>query len=84
MTKKDLILEYYPDESFIIADGFDDAIIGICETTNRIIYSKKILLEILIKEGMEYEDALDHFGYNISGSYVGEMTPIFCDDTIFK
>jgi hypothetical protein len=84
MTKKELIVERFPDESFMIADGFDDAIIGICEVTNRVIYSKQRIIEILIEEGMEHEDALDHFGFNISGSYVGEMTPIFCNDTIFE
>jgi hypothetical protein len=83
MTKKDLIVERFPDESFVIADGFDDAIIGLCENTNRVIYSTKRILEILLEEGMEYEDALDHFGFNIAGSHMGEMTPIFCNDTIF-
>jgi hypothetical protein len=78
MTKKDLIVEWYPDETFIFADGFDNAIIGLCDVTNRVIYSKQGIIEILIEEGMEYHDALDHFGFNIAGSYVGEMTPIFC------
>lgn len=84
MTKKELIVESYPDETFMVADGFDDAIIGICERTNRVIYSTKKVLEILVEEGMEYEDALEHFSYNVSGSYMGEMTPIFCNDTIFE
>jgi len=29
---------------------------------------------------MEYEDALEHFYYNIKGAYMGEKTPIFVDD----
>jgi hypothetical protein len=28
------------------------------------------------------EEALEHFDFNVSGSYVGELTPIWCDDTI--
>ena len=79
MDKRQNIIEYYPDETFMFADGFDDAIIGICDVTNRVIYSKERIIEILMEEGMEYEDALDHFGFNIAGSYVGEMTPIFCN-----
>lgn len=79
MNKREVIIDRMPDETFMFADGFDDAIIGICETTNRIIYSKQRIIEILMGQGMEYEDALDHFGYNISGSHMGEMTPIFCD-----
>ena len=78
MDKRQNIIEYYPDETFMFADGFDDAIIGICDVTNRVIYSKERIIEILMEEGMQYEDALDHFGFNIAGSYVGEMTPIFC------
>ena len=84
MNKKEFIIDRMPDETFMFADGFDDAIIGLCEVTNRVIYSTKKIIEILIEEGMEYEDALDHFGYNITGSYVGEMTPIFCDDRFFN
>ena len=80
MTKKELIVERFPDESFMVADGFDDAIIGICEVTNRVIYSKERIIEILMEEGMEHEDALDHFGFNIAGSYIGENTPIFCHE----
>lgn len=30
---------------------------------------------------MEEEDALEHFYYNVEGSYVGEKTPIWSDDT---
>jgi hypothetical protein len=84
MNKKEIIIDRMPDETFMFADGFDDAIIGLCEVTNRVIYSTKKIIEILIEEGMEYEDALDHFGFNVAGSYVGEMTPIFCDDRFFN
>jgi hypothetical protein len=27
---------------------------------------------------MSYEDAIDYFYFNVSGSYVGEKTPIWC------
>ena len=84
MNKKEIIIERIPDETLMFADGFDDAIIGLCETTNRVIYSTSKILEILMDGGMEYEDALEHFGFNISSSYIGEMTPIFCDDRFFK
>ena len=76
----DLITETYGDEEFLIADDFDDAIIGVDENSMRIIYSQKKILEILVTEGMDYEDAFEHYGYNIIGGYVGEKTPIFCAD----
>jgi len=84
MNKREVIIDRMPDETFMFADGFDNAIIGICEVTNRVIYSVKRIIEILMGEGMEYEDALEHFGFNVAGGYVGEMTPIFCDDRFFN
>ena len=74
------IIDYYGDEEFLIADGFDDAVIGIDGRTDRLIYSTSKVIEILVKEGMKREDALDHFYYNIEGSYMGDKTPIWCFD----
>lgn len=77
----DEIVEYYQDEEILKADGFDDAVIGIEEGSMRLIYSVKRCIEILItEEEMSLEDALEHFSYNVSGSYVGEKTPIWCED----
>lgn len=63
------------------ADGFDDAIIGVATdfTEPRLVYSVSICLDIL-KESMEYEDAIEYFEFNVSGAYVGEQTPIWCWD----
>jgi hypothetical protein len=74
------ITEAYPDETFLQADGFDEAIIGIEANSMRIVYSVSKCIEILIKEGMTHEDALEHFNFNVRGSYVGEQTPIYVDD----
>lgn len=70
------------DEEYLIADGFDDAIIGVATdfTIPRVIYSVSKCLEILTMEDMSYEDAMEHFTYNVSGGYVGEQTPIWCWD----
>ena len=46
------VISYYDDETFLKADGFDDAVIGVDETTMRLIYSVKKCIEILIDEGM--------------------------------
>ena len=73
------ILEKYPDETFLKADGFDDAILGVDESSMRLIYSISKCIDILM-EDMSDEDALKHFYYNVSGSYMGEQTPIWCDD----
>jgi hypothetical protein len=60
--------------------GFDDAIIGIQENIQpKIVYDLWKMVEILNEEGMSTEDALDHIGYNITSTYVGETTPIIVD-----
>jgi hypothetical protein len=77
----DEILEKYPDETFLIADGFDDAVIGVDENSMRLVYSTERCIDILVREHrMDYMDASDYFYYNVSGAYVGEQTPIFIDD----
>lgn len=73
------IIENYDDENFLKADGFDDAIIGVDETTMRLIYSVSKCINILM-QNMNEEDALEYFNYNVSGSFVGEKTPIWCFD----
>lgn len=72
------ILEQYPDEEFLIADGFNKAIIGVEESSMRLIYSVNKCIEILT-EDMSEEDALEYFNYNTLRSYVGDKTPIWCN-----
>jgi hypothetical protein len=43
----DKITEYYQDESFLKADGFDEAIIGVDENEMRLVYSVSKCIEIL-------------------------------------
>ncbi len=78
----DRILEANPTDTFIIVDGFDEAIIGLDESTMCLIYSVEKCIEILISDNeMLLEQAIEHFNFNISDKYVGEGTPIFCEDT---
>lgn len=71
------ILEQFPDEGFLKADGFDAAVIGV-SSDSRLVYSTDMVLEILMsRNNWSYEDALDYYYFNIEGSYVGEKTPIF-------
>lgn len=75
------IIDTYQDEEILKADGFDDAIIGIDEQSMRLIYSVSKCIDVLEQQqGMEFNDAIEHFNYNVSGSYVGPKTPIWCED----
>ena len=74
------ILENYPNEDFLIADGFNNAIIGVDTSTMRLIYSTSKCIEILLNEGMNEEHAYEYFEYNVVGAYMGSKTPIWCED----
>lgn len=88
MTKLDIICEAYPDEQFLSADGFDDAIIGVnCDKTTgvyKLVYSNLKCVEILmIRDGMSQEEAIEYFDFNVEGAYMGEKTPIWVEDMYF-
>jgi hypothetical protein len=83
MSKIDTLIEYYDGEEFLVADGFDDAIIGIDYDSRRIIYSIKKCIDILVAQDMEYDEALEYFFFNVTGAYVGDKTPIWCENDVF-
>lgn len=71
------IIEMYPEGTFLVADGFDDAIIGIDEENFRIVYDIDQVITVLMRDDMSMDEAYEFYYYNIVGSYVGENTPIF-------
>ena len=65
------------------ADGFDEAIIGIarrCGQPDLVTYSVTKCLEVLMRDGATYEEAVDHFEFNTAGAWVGEETPVWVYD----
>lgn len=65
--------------NYLKADGFDGAIIGIDANVERIVYDKYKMIEILMAQGWDHDDALEHLEYNVWCAYVGEHTPIYVD-----
>jgi len=64
----------------LVADGFDEAIIGIGRQFNTevVIYDEDKCLEILVlRDQMTPEEAEEFFEFNVVGAYVGEHTPIY-------
>mgnify|MGYP003133357486 FL=1 len=63
----------------LVADGFDDAIVGVVlqDEHPKVVYDSYKCIDMLIEEGMSEEEATEYFDYNVSGSYVGKQTPIF-------
>jgi len=68
----------------LIAEGFNDAIIGVGYQGPKgpvLVYRASACIECLQKsDGMDYEEALEFFEFNVKGSWVGENTPIFLYD----
>ena len=69
--------EEYPD--VMTMDGYDDAIIGVVERIGLevVCYDLDKVIEILMKQGMNEEDAWEWYQFNMGGSWVGEKTPVF-------
>jgi hypothetical protein len=74
------------DENILIADGFDDALIGYVELFGipRIaLYDSNKCIQILVENlGITAESAEEHFRFNVLGACMGEYTPAFA--TILK
>ena len=70
----------YGDE-LILADGFEEALIGICEGfggTISVAYDRDKCIDILVeRDGMEYEEAVEYFEFNVIGAWFGEHTPVY-------
>ena len=63
-------------------DGYDDCIVGIVEgfgSTRLLCYDKEKVLERLMANGMEYDEAQEYYEFNMLGAFVGEGTPCFID-----
>jgi hypothetical protein len=71
--------EWNPDA--MMADGFDDALIGIAERCGwpfLAVYDGMLCVHILMeRDGMSREDAEEYLQSNVIGAWVGEQTPIF-------
>ena len=75
--QKELIAEV--NEEALLADGFEDALIGYVERAGMpsiACYDKYKCIDILAND-MSYEEALEYFYFNVLGAYVGENTPCF-------
>lgn len=68
------------DEELLLADGFDEALIGYAQCFNNVValYDRRKCIDILMKrDGMTEDGAQEFFEFNVTGAYVGERTPAF-------
>ena len=76
--KKEYIAQY--NHEALLADGFEDALIGVGQQFNKTlaVYDRQKCIEILIdRDGMSEEEAVEYFEFNVTNAWVGENTPIF-------
>ena len=80
MNKEELMEAYgdlVGDTELLMADGFDDAIVGICSVSFRLIYDYELMLGILMEQDMEEIDAIEYLEFNVLNAYEGPQTPIY-------
>jgi hypothetical protein len=80
MTPREQIAEYHPE--LIVADGLDDAIIGVTSDCMHVVYSVEGCIQAVIhnSEGlMSRAEAIEYLEFNTFCAYVGENTPIYVD-----
>ena len=79
MDVRDLISEW--NEEALMADGFDEAILGISQRVGMedvVAYDRDKCISVLMdRDGMSWEDAVEYFEFNVAGAYLGENTPVF-------
>lgn len=70
----------HDDEEVLLADGFEDAFVGIGRQFGNpvAVYDRSKCIKILT-EDMTEEEAEEYFQFNVEGAYVGKNTPIFLE-----
>ena len=64
MNKLNEILNNYPDQPFVILDGLDNAVIGVDQNAERLVYSINAIVDCFVEEGMEPDEAIEYYEYN--------------------
>ena len=85
LTLNQTLLRDNPDIEIMLADGFDEAFIGVGYQFNKTIavYDKQRCLQVLVdRDGMTHDEASEYFEFNVNGSYVGPLTPVFMDKDV--
>ena len=80
LTREDGLELEPEDPKTLLADGFEEALMGYGTrfTHGVAVYSKRKCLDVLVeRDEMSRDEALEYFDFNVSGSYVGEGTPVF-------
>ena len=74
----DYISEWDFAEDTILADGFNECIVGKDYQTGKAVYGiERIIESLMLNQDMGMDESVEYFDFNIGTAYVGEMTPIY-------
>jgi hypothetical protein len=79
---RDELLDALRDENplALLLDGFEDAIVGVGRRVGRpalAVYDYARIVQILMdREGLTYEEAVEHADFNVTGGWFGVNTPV--------
>lgn len=86
MTRED-IAERYSDEAdnilFLDEPWYDGALLGVIEIDDIhvAVYSSEKCVNLIVENmKLSYEEAYEHFYYNVQSAYMGVYSPRFVDD----
>lgn len=67
-------------EDMVLFDDISDAFVGVAERYGMdpvAAYDYDKCIEIYMEGGCTYEEAEEHFSFNVIGTWAGERTPVF-------
>lgn len=69
------------EDTLLLADGFDAAIVGVMEGRGRtpaVVYDHASCVRILMeRDGMDEDEAREFMDFNVTSAFVGDGTPVF-------
>ena len=81
MDKLEALNELLGESTALYPTDLLDAVIGVVEYFGKepvVLVDRDKALEIFQnRDGMTYEEAVEHFEYNVAGSFMGEQTPAY-------
>ena len=82
MIETESAMEILKDSESLLFDGHDSAILGIgsrCGQPNLAVYDRDLIIDNLINDGMNSDEAEEWVGYNMEGAWVGDKTQIILE-----
>lgn len=73
-------LDQADGDEVVFVDGHDDAILGLAEVDGdlRVVYDRDaIIRELVRRDGMDRDGAIEFFGYNVADAFIGAPGPLF-------